>query len=214
MNGDQDRSGPGRLTVLLIGEDPLARAGLVALLAAEPDLDIVGQTAPGEDAAQSLERLRPLALLWDLGVPWLSNHDSSAGSGPPAVALLPREEAAAGALAAGAKGVLLRDAGPARIAAALRAVADGLLVLDPALAEAVLRPRAEEPPALIEPLTPRELEVLQLLAQGLSNRAIGDRLAISEHTAKFHVTAILGKLAAETRTDAVVRAARLGLVLL
>ncbi|HEY8233389.1 MAG TPA: LuxR C-terminal-related transcriptional regulator, partial [Vicinamibacteria bacterium] len=89
----------------------------------------------------------------------------------------------------------------------------GLLVLDESFGETVVRPT---PPAdaLVEPLTPRETEVLQLLAEGLTNRRIGERLAISEHTAKFHVNAILGKLGARSRGEAIAHAARLGLLLL
>jgi len=111
------------------------------------------------------------------------------------------------------RGLLFRDVEGRRLAAALRALAGGLLVFDEALLPPLLRPRPapQTPP---EPLTPRELEVLQLLAQGLSNRRIAERLGISEHTAKFHVNSIVGKLGAQTRTDAAVRAARLGLVLL
>jgi two-component system, NarL family, nitrate/nitrite response regulator NarL len=216
-SGEVERGETGTLAVLLVGEDPLARAGLAALLAGEPGIAVVGESAPGEEAAVAAERLRPAAALWDLGLEprsWLERQRAAGGEGPPAVALLARERTAAEALAAGARGLLLREAGAGRMAAALRAVAAGLVALDPALAEALLRTPGEEADPLPEPLTPREVEVLQLLAQGLSNRAIADRLGISEHTAKFHVTAILGKLAAESRTDAVVRAARLGLVLL
>src|SRR5207245_9231086 len=121
----------------------------------------------------------------------------------PVIALAADETAAATALAAGARGVLSREAPAARIAAAVRATLGGLLVVDAAMAGALLRPPPEAE-GLPDALTPRETEVLQLLAQGLSNRAVADRLAISEHTAKFHVNAILGKLGARGRTDAVV----------
>ncbi|HET9553953.1 MAG TPA: LuxR C-terminal-related transcriptional regulator, partial [Anaeromyxobacteraceae bacterium] len=100
--------------------------------------------------------------------------------------------------------------GPA-LAAALRAAAEGLLVLEPSLAGGWLRAPA---PAAGEPLTPREREVLSLLAEGLGNKAIAARLGVSDHTAKFHVNAILGKLGAATRAEAIVVAARRGLVLL
>jgi DNA-binding NarL/FixJ family response regulator len=110
--------------------------------------------------------------------------------------------------------VVPRSADGARLAAALAAVREGLVVVDEALATAVLRPRQARPAALVEALTPRESEVLQLLAQGLANKAIAARLGISDHTAKFHVNAILGKLGVQTRTEAIVHAARLGLVLL
>ena len=87
-------------------------------------------------------------------------------------------------------------------------------MVDDGLAAQALRPRQTVTPALVEPLTPREMEVLQLLAQGLANKAIAERLGISDHTAKFHVNAILGKLDAESRTEAIVQAVRLGLVIL
>jgi DNA-binding NarL/FixJ family response regulator len=98
--------------------------------------------------------------------------------------------------------------------AALQAAAQGLAVLDPAFASEVLPARERMGEAPIEELTPRELEVLQLLAEGLSNRAVARQLDISEHTVKFHVNAILGKLGAQSRTEAVVRATRLGMILL
>jgi len=209
--------------VLLIGDDPLARSGLAALLAAEPGIAIVAQAAPGEDAAAAIAEHDPDVVLWDLGSrpqnP-LELPGTPAEEGAPLLALAPDDGPAAEALAAGARGVLYRDAGPRRLVAALEAVARGLVVLDADLAAPLLRPQdvgAASPGELdepVEPLTPREVEVLQLLAEGLSNKRIGSRLGISEHTAKFHVNAILGKLGAQGRTEAVVRAARLGLILL
>jgi two-component system nitrate/nitrite response regulator NarL len=188
------------LRVLVVGEDPLARAGLAALLQGIEGLEVVGSSVAEEADV----------LLWDLGLG--ARAEPPSPGGPPVLALLADESAAPEALAAGATGLLFRDTAPDRLAAALAAVARGLTVLDEDLAAALLRARPE--PDLAEPLTPREVEVLQLLAQGLSNREIGSILGISEHTAKFHVTAILGKLGAQGRTDAVVRAARLGLLLL
>lgn len=214
------------LPLLLVGDDPLARSGLAALLAAEPGLLIVSQSSPADLAPEIAGDLAPRAVLWDLGLapgPTLGRLADLAGSGPPVLALLADEELAADAYAAGARGLLFRDASPGRLAAALRALAQGLVVLDGSLATLLAPPGeddgdpAEAEPSSIEPaepLTPREVEVLQLLAEGLSNKQIATRLAISEHTAKFHVAAILGKLGAETRTDAVVRAARAGLILL
>jgi len=101
-----------------------------------------------------------------------------------------------------------------RLTAALNAIAAGLLVLDPGQ-RALLTPLPEtDPVELLEPLTPREEDVLALLADGLTNRAIARQLAISENTVKFHVQSLLGKLDAQSRTDAVVRATRLGLLIL
>jgi two-component system, NarL family, nitrate/nitrite response regulator NarL len=205
--------GKGETRVLIVGEDPLARGGLAVLLAGAEGLLVVGQSAPGAQTAAAVTGLQPDAVLWDLGV---SPRELPGGIGslPAVVVLAADEEVAAEALAAGARGVLPREAGPGRIAAALCAAARGLVVLDEELAAALLRPRAPSISALVEPLTSRELEVLQLLSEGLSNKEIGSRLGISESTAKFHVNAIAGKLGANGRTDAVVRAARLGLLLL
>jgi len=210
--------GAGETRVLIVGEDPLARGGLAVLLAGEAGLLVVGQTAPGPQTAalsamSEMTGLQPDAVVWDLGVSPRTVPDGF-GSLPAVVALVADEEVAAAALDAGARGVLPREAGPARIAAALRAVARGLVVLDDDLAAALLRPRPPAVSALVEPLTSRELEVLQRLSEGLSNKEIGARLGISESTAKFHVNSIVGKLGANGRTDAVVRAARLGLLLL
>jgi len=208
-----ERSPP--LRVLLVGDDPLARGGLAYLLSGEPGLAVVAQ-ADALGAAAAVERDDPEVAVWDLGADplgWLERLGDLGESGPPALALLLDEEAAAAALAAGARGLLFRDVEGSRLAAALRALGTDLLVFDDALPPPLLRPRPA-PQTQPEPLTPRELEVLQLLAQGLSNRRIAERLGISEHTAKFHVNSIVGKLGAQTRTDAAVRAARLGLVLL
>ena len=125
--------------------------------------------------------------------------------------------------ATGARAILRRDADPGQVAAALRALLRGLGVVDGAFAAALARPvglptlkpwddRQTDP--LIEELTPRELAVLRLVAEGLPNKTIAVKLGISEHTVKFHVNAILGKLGVASRTEAVVRATRLGLIFL
>jgi DNA-binding NarL/FixJ family response regulator len=195
--------------VLVVGRDPLARAGLVALLSRETGILVVGDSAT-EEVPAVLDGAPVDALLVDAR----SSLDGlGSGETAPAVALVSGEGDASDALGAGARGVLLGDADPAQIAAALQAAAAGLVPLDASLVAAVLRPRASmEPPG--EALTPREGQVLQLLALGLSNKAIGARLGISEHTAKFHVNAILAKLGAGSRAEAIVRAARAGLVAL
>jgi two-component system nitrate/nitrite response regulator NarL len=210
-----DPGPPATIRVLLVGEDPLARGGLAYLLAGEAALEVVAQTDPS-GAAAAVERDDPQVAVWDLGADalgCLERLGDLGEAGPPALALLQDEEAAADALAAGARGLLFRDVESGRLALALRALARGLLVFDEALLPRLSQPRPA-PQTQPEPLTPRELEVLQLLAQGLSNRRIAERLGISEHTAKFHVNAIVTKLGAQTRTDAAIRAARLGLVLL
>jgi DNA-binding NarL/FixJ family response regulator len=197
--------------VLVVGEDALARAGLRALAEAAGYV-VVGEVEP---AGLGAEPAAADAALLDLG-PSAAGIDAlpSLVSRLPVLVVLWSEESAREALAAGARGVLRREGLAERLAAGLRAVADGLLVVDPAVAEGVLRPAPPPVSPLIEPLTLRETEVLSLLVEGLSNRAIAARLGISEHTAKFHVGAVLGKLGAQSRSEAVALAARLGLVVL
>jgi two-component system, NarL family, nitrate/nitrite response regulator NarL len=203
------------LRVLILGSDPLARAGIAALLASERDLEVTGQISDGEDLPQALSSTRPDVLLWDLGP---GDADAS-GLDPreiplPVLGSVADESLASGALDAGARGVLLRDAPPARLASALRSIASGLIVIDEPLARALLRLSGHASARSAERLTRREIEVLQLLGLGLPNREIAERLFISERTAKFHVNAILSKLGARSRTEAVVRAARAGLLAL
>jgi DNA-binding NarL/FixJ family response regulator len=154
------------------------------------------------------------AAVWDAGSQGVGDGLSALAARLPTVAVLWGEDQAGEALAAGARGVVLREGAEERLLPAVNAAVAGLVTLDAGVADAVLRPRPAPAPPLVEPLTTRELEVVQLLAEGLTNRRIGERLGISEHTAKFHVNSILGKLAASTRSEAVARAARLGLVLL
>ena len=197
--------------VVVVSEDPLVRSGLASLLAGQPGIVVDGQMSPDELPAEGGE---PEVAVWDAGSgsAGLEHLDETASRSLRVLAVLADEGQAAEALGAGARGVVLRDAGAARLAAAVRAVAEGLMVLDAGAAESVLRPRPAAP-ASVEHLTPREQEVLQLLAQGLSNKLIAVRLGISDHTVKFHVNAILGKLGAQSRTEAIAQAARLGLVL-
>ena len=197
--------------VVVVSEDPLVRSGLASLLAGQPGIVVDGQMSPDELPAEGGE---PEVAVWDAGSgsAGLEHLDGTASRSLRVLAVLADEGQAAEALGAGARGVVLRDAGAARLAAAVRAVAEGLMVLDAGAAESVLRPRPAAP-ASVEHLTPREQEVLQLLAQGLSNKLIAARLGISDHTVKFHVNAILGKLGAQSRTEAIAQAARMGLVL-
>lgn len=202
--------------MLIVAEDPLAGAGLAALLADRPECTIVGQVAGKDDVSSALDSHRPDVVVWDLG--WdpsdaLERLADLGDSRPPVVVLLPDQGHAAEAWAAGAIGLLFRDTDVERLVAALSAAARGLATLEPELASPVgARSRASTP--LAEALTPRELEVLGLLAEGLPNKTIAQRLGVSESTVKFHVNAILGKLGAQSRTEAVTRATRLGLILL
>ncbi len=211
------------LRLLVIADDPLARAGLAAILAAQPGCQVVGQIASDADWPAEIETARPDVIIWDLG--WmpdgpLDRLSDQRASLPPVLILLPELDSgtanAVQAWQAGARGLLPRNAAPVTVAAAAHSLAQGLVVLNQEVAAELLlaAPPDHIADTLVEPLTPRENEVLQLLAEGLTNRAIAQRLEISEHTVKFHVNAILGKLAAQSRTDAVMRATRLGLILL
>ncbi|HUZ02893.1 MAG TPA: response regulator transcription factor [Thermomicrobiaceae bacterium] len=211
------------LRVLVAAPYPVVRAGLRGLLTDETDLEVAGSAAdPGELVARS-EALAPDAVLLDAGDdpdPWLEDHWRLAANGtlPPVVLLTGAVDIAAEVLRAGLAGLLLRDATPAEIEAAVRAAAAGLVVLDRRAAgvlavEAPARP-APNPADVTEALTHRELDVLQLIAQGLPNKAIAAELGISEHTVKFHVGSILDKLRASSRAEALARAARAGLIVL
>ncbi len=198
--------------MLLVSGDPLARSGLGALLSGRPEVMVSAQVAPGAELGAALAARLADAAVWDLGSEGSAEGlAEAAGGGLPVVAVLASAEQAPEAIAAGARGLVLRDAPPERLVAGLLAAANGLWAVDGGLAPTVLRPRSAP---TTEALTPRELEVLALLSEGLSNKGIAQRLGISEHTAKFHVNAILGKLGAESRSEAIVKAARMGLVVL
>ena len=202
--------------MIVVGDDPLALAGLANLLT---EVDVVAQIATDDSILEAYRAYSPDAILWDLGwapesSEWKERLTDLAESGASVVTLLPENTHTTEALSAGARGLLSREADPPSIHAALNAVAHGLVAVDPKLGGALLPTDDDPPPFQLEELTKREHEVLELLAEGLSNRSIAYKLKISEHTVKFHVNAILRKLGAQSRTEAVVRATRSGLILL
>ncbi len=203
--------------VLIVAQDPLARAGLATLLANEPSCTVVGQIAGETDLLTEVDVYRPDVIIWDLG--WdaslaLEQIDSMRDIELPIVALLPNQTPLPQLWSTGLRGLLSRDVKPEQLLAAVQAAAQRLIVLEPDLAPNLTPGRSLDNELLTEELSRRELEVLQLLAEGLPNKAIARELHISEHTVKFHVNAILSKLNAQSRTEAVVRATRLGLLLL
>jgi two-component system nitrate/nitrite response regulator NarL len=203
------------LRVLIVAADALARAGIAALLRDRSGYTVAGRLS-GEDGLPADDLAGADAVIWDLGQdpePALERVSDLRDAGVPIIALVADEASAGEALAAGARAVLPRTLDAASLTAAIAAVRRGLIVLDPEITAGTWRARERSVPVPVEALTPRELEVLWLLAEGLSNKVIAGRLGISEHTAKYHVNAILGKLGAQTRTEAVARAARLGLIL-
>lgn len=194
---------PRVLAVLVAAEDPLARAGVSGLLQGEPGLDVRAEPDAADAGAADV-------VVLDAGP---APDPGPLPTSAPVLVLVPDASAGADALGAGARGALLRHASGESLRAATRAVAAGAIVLDDAVLGAILAARRPAGEAA-ETLTARELDVLALLAEGLSNKRIAARLGISDHTVKFHVNAILLKLEADTRTEAVVRAARLGLLML
>jgi DNA-binding NarL/FixJ family response regulator len=202
---------------MVVADDPLVRAGLSGLVRGHDGLVVAGQSGSGPDLLQFVEAGRPDVLLWDLGWQPESGYElvsELSAQGLAVVVLLTEGGDAAQAQAAGALGVLLRDIGSEALAHALRAAAADLVVQSPELLEGDFQ--ITPPPFLegMEELTLREQEVLDLLAEGITNRGIAQRLGISPLTVKSHVDAILRKLGAQSRTDAVVRAARAGLITL
>ena len=207
------------LRVLVVARDPLARAGLAALLGQQQESHesiVVGQVTGDEDLEPGLEVYRPDVVLWDLGwdpTPALGRLAELTPDGPPVLALIADASHAAETWSAGAQGLLLRETDSNLLLSALAAAAKGLVVLDPSLAAATPTVGGVRPTPVTE-LTNRELETLRLLAEGLPNKVIASRLGISQHTVKFHVNSIMGKLGAQSRTEAVTQAMRLGLILL
>lgn len=203
---------------LVVAADPVVRRALVAALRA-PSAPV--EVTALASLALTLDAPAHDVIVWDLGADPLAVVDhftASAAPAAPLIALVPAAAFARDALAWGARGALPRDADDETLAAALRAVLHGLTVLASEFTEGALaRDPAEAPGAAApsgEGLTARELEVLALVAEGLPNKLIAHRLGISDHTVKFHVNAVLAKLGAQSRTEAVVRAARRGMLVL
>jgi DNA-binding NarL/FixJ family response regulator len=210
------------IRVVLVDDHPVVRRGLRALLEELPELEPVGEAADGAEALRLLERLaadgrpRPDVVLMDLqmgsglhGVE--ATRRITALPDPPAVLILTTYSTDAdilSAVEAGATGYLLKDAPPEELAAAVCAAARGDTVLAPPVAARLLgRSRSGRPV-----LSPRELEILELLAEGLPNRQISRRLFISEATVKTHLVHIYGKLGVDSRTAAVAAAMQTGLI--
>jgi two-component system, NarL family, response regulator YdfI len=208
--------------VFIVAAPLRARRELSALLDDAPDVEVVGTASSLEGAAEDWEELDVLVIR-DSSESASELFDSLEDNGlaRQTAVLLLLEQATQNrvnrAIHLGIRGVLPADAAPEQLRSAVSAVAKGLLVLQPgeqALAATSIQSRNGEPAELFEPLTPREKEVLQMLAGGLGNKQIAARLKISEHTAKFHVASILGKLGASSRTEAVSLGLRRGLILL
>ncbi len=203
------------LRVVVVGDDHLARAGLAALLEEQPDCTVAGQVAPGDIAEVGLDLFQADIAIWDLGWGTSDGLDRMAdieATALPTIVLVQEDSDAQAAWAAGARGVLHRDVDGSTVVSALRATQSGLAVTDLDMVGGFAGPSEDLEPEGASDLTPREMDVLHLLAEGQPNKTVASQLDISEHTVKFHVNAILSKLGAQSRTDAVIRATRVGLI--
>jgi DNA-binding NarL/FixJ family response regulator len=224
-------TGPDPIRILVCDDQPLVRTGYATIFAAQPGLEVVGEASDGQTAAESAARLRPDVVVMDIRMPVLDGIEATRrlagpGAAAPMKVLVVTSFNIDGyvyeALRAGASGFLLKDCLPAELVNGVRTVAAGESLLDPAVTRRLIgrfaaRVRADDPtqPGPGHPLaalTRRELEVLELIAAGLSNAEIAGALIISPETVKTYVSHILAKLQLRDRVQAVVLAYRVGLV--
>ena len=208
------------IRVLLVDDHAVVREGLRTYLGLQDDIEVVGEAGDGEAAVAAAERLRPEVILMDLVMPRLDGVGAMRqlrrrlpDSRVIVLTSFADDDRLLPAIQAGAAGYLLKNVEPAELARAIRAASDGQALLDPTVAarlvEAIAQP-AGEPPR--ERLTPREQEVLELIARGYANKRIALELGVSEKTVKTHVGHVLSKLGVPDRTSAAMYAVRTGLV--
>jgi DNA-binding NarL/FixJ family response regulator len=214
------------IRVLLVDDQALFREGLRTLLSVQPDIAIVGEAGNGEEALRLAGTLRPDVVLMDLRMPVLDGvaatrqlHATRLECRVIILTTFDDDDYVFDGLRAGAVGYLLKDVSSEKLVEAIRAAARGESFLQPSVAAKVvaeftrlsdLSPRRAD--ILIEPLSERELQVLRLLANGLSNREIAESVVIAEGTVKNHITSILNKLGVRDRTQAALKARELGLL--
>jgi DNA-binding NarL/FixJ family response regulator len=213
------------LSVLIVDDQALVRAGFRMILDAEEDIDVAGEAADGADAVAEAQRLKPDVILMDVRMPQVDGIEATRrvladGLDTKVVMLttFDMDEYVYDALRAGASGFLLKDVPPEQLVAGIRAVAQGDALLAPSVTRRVIEEFVRRPPASVQTIPPevaeltaRELEVLQLVAKGLSNAEIAKELFVSETTVKTHVAHVLTKLGLRDRVQAVVLAYECGL---
>lgn len=207
------------IRILVADDHPIVRDGLVAVLNTQPDFDVVGEVADGDEVLVQLEIITPHLLLLDLempqrdGVQTLNEMRRRKMMIPTIVfTAFDTDDRIVEAIRAGANGYLLKGAPREELFNAIRVVSGGGSLLQPVIATKLMNRLNQPQPALIEALTDREQEVLSLVAQGLPNKEIAKALVVTERTVKFHVSSILGKLGAGNRTEAVAIASEHGLL--
>jgi DNA-binding NarL/FixJ family response regulator len=212
------------IRVLVADDQELVRTGFRVIVNAEPDMEVVGEAGDGRETLEAVRTRRPDVVLMDIRMPNLDGLEATrmiaAERQPPRVLILTTfdlDEYVYDALRAGASGFLLKDAGANELLHAIRVVAAGDALLAPAITRRLIedfarRPRATAHPEALAELTPRELEVLRLIARGQSNNDIAAQLVVSDATVKTHVARIFSKLGVRDRAQAVVLAYESGLV--
>ncbi|NUR69505.1 MAG: response regulator transcription factor [Hamadaea sp.] len=210
--------------MLVVEDQVLIRGGLVALIKTAPELSVVGDASDGEQAVELAASTNPDVVLMDLRMPGVDGIEATrrilaaAGETPPRVLVLTtydHDEYVYRALLAGASGYLLKDTTPERLLNAITTVAYGGMLFDPTVVRSLIDAYAPTPsqnPAQLRTLTSRETEILRLIAHGLSNGDISDRLEITDATVKTHVNRVLAKLGLASRAEAVILAYEAGLV--
>jgi DNA-binding NarL/FixJ family response regulator len=208
------------IRVFVADDHPVVRQGLRTFLDSREGIEVVGEAGDGESAVIAVERLLPDVVLMDLVMPGLGGvaairriRERVPATRVIVLTSFASDDQVIPAVQAGAAGYLLKDVEPTGLEAAIRLVHEGEALLDPQIAGRVMQEVARpSPSADVSSLTPREREVLQLLARGLSNRELAEALVVSEKTVKTHVSSILMKLGLHDRTQAALLAVREGLV--